>query len=74
VRFAGPAGRIVLDRLRTVDKTRLIRELGRIRPPSVLIGATIVAAMWRFISSGETIEQGRPPRIPLLTVRSRPPR
>lgn len=30
VRFEGQAGWIVLDQLRTVDKTRLIRKLGRI--------------------------------------------
>lgn len=30
VRFEGQTGWIVLDQLRTVDKTRLIRKLGRI--------------------------------------------
>jgi mRNA interferase MazF len=29
-RFAGKSGYVVLDQLRTVDKTRLIRRLGRI--------------------------------------------
>ncbi len=30
MQFAGKAGQIVLDQLRTVDKTRLVRRLGRI--------------------------------------------
>jgi mRNA interferase MazF len=33
-RFQGKAGQIVLDQLRTVDKTRLVRRLGRISPAS----------------------------------------
>jgi mRNA interferase MazF len=31
-RFQGKRGQIVLDQLRTVDKTRLVRRLGRISP------------------------------------------
>ena len=30
--FKGKSGQIVLDQIRTVDKTRLIRRLGRISP------------------------------------------
>lgn len=31
-KFEGRAGQIVLDQIRTVDKTRLVRKLGRISP------------------------------------------
>ena len=31
-RFKGRAGQIVLDQIRTVDKTRLVRRLGRLDP------------------------------------------
>ena len=31
VRFQGKAGQIVLDQIRTVDKARLVRRLGRIQ-------------------------------------------
>ena len=31
-RFGGKDGQVVLDQLRTVDKTRLVRRLGRIAP------------------------------------------
>jgi mRNA interferase MazF len=30
-RFLGKEGQVVLDRLRTVDKTRLVRKLGRMK-------------------------------------------
>lgn len=30
--FQGVAGQIVLDQIRTVDKTRLVRKLGRLSP------------------------------------------
>ena len=32
--FQGKQGQIVLDQIRTVDKTRLMRKLGRITPPT----------------------------------------
>ena len=32
--FQGRQGQIVLDQIRTVDKTRLLRKLGRITPPT----------------------------------------
>ena len=42
-RFQGKSGQVVLDQLRTVDQTRLIRRLGRISPSvqrQVLTGLT----------------------------------
>lgn len=38
-RFAGKAGHVVLDQLRTVDRSRLIRRAGRLK------GATVLAAL-----------------------------
>jgi mRNA interferase MazF len=32
--FQGKQGQIVLDQIRTVDKVRLMRKLGRITPPT----------------------------------------
>ena len=32
--FQGRQGQLVLDQIRTVDKTRLMRKLGRITPPT----------------------------------------
>ena len=34
VRFQGKDGQIVLDQLRTVDKTRLVKRLGKISAPT----------------------------------------
>jgi mRNA interferase MazF len=31
-RFQGKRGEIVLDQMRTIDKSRLVRRLGRVRP------------------------------------------
>jgi mRNA interferase MazF len=33
-RFAGKTGQIVLDQIRTVDQTRLVKKLGRIDAPT----------------------------------------
>ena len=33
-RFQGKKGQVVLDQIRTVDKTRLVRKLGRIGKPT----------------------------------------
>lgn len=41
-RFRGKAGQIVLDQLRTVDKARLVRRLGRISPAAQ---AQVLAAL-----------------------------
>ena len=32
VRFAGKRGKVVLDQIRTVDKSRLIKNLGKLKP------------------------------------------
>lgn len=34
-RFAGKAGQVVLDQLRTVDRARLVRRLGRLPAPTL---------------------------------------
>jgi len=41
-RFRGKAGQVVLDQLRTVDKVRLVRRLGRI---SDAVQAQILSAL-----------------------------
>ena len=33
-RFAGKSGEVVVDQLRTVDRERLVRHLGRLSPPT----------------------------------------
>jgi len=33
-RFAGKSGEVVADQLRTVDRERLVRHLGRLSPPT----------------------------------------
>ncbi len=32
VRFAGKSGQVVLDQIRTIDKSRLIKNLGKLKP------------------------------------------
>lgn len=44
--FGGKAGEIVLDQLRTVDRTRLVKRLGRIGPPVRSAVLTKLAAMF----------------------------
>ncbi|MFM7143671.1 MAG: type II toxin-antitoxin system PemK/MazF family toxin, partial [Alphaproteobacteria bacterium] len=34
-RFAGRSGLVVVDQLRTVDRHRLLRRLGRLSPPTL---------------------------------------
>jgi len=41
-RFQGKQGQIVLDQLRTVDKVRLVKRLGRIGPS---VQSTVLAAL-----------------------------
>lgn len=41
-RFQGKSGQIVLDQLRTVDKVRLVKQLGRISPS---VQRTLLAAL-----------------------------
>lgn len=45
-KFRGKAGQIVLDQLRTVDKTRLIRKLGTISRPAQVEVLTVVTEMF----------------------------
>lgn len=45
-RFAGKEGQIVLDRLRTVDKARLVRRLGEIDPEMGRMVLAVLAEMF----------------------------
>ena len=45
-RFQGKAGQVVLDQLRTVDKTRLIRRLGRVSLPAQKAVLVVLAEMF----------------------------
>ena len=45
-RFQGKAGQIVLDQIRTVDKTRLIQPLGQISPDEQSLVLEILAEMF----------------------------
>ena len=45
-RFQGKDGQIVLDQLRTVDKVRLVRRLGRISEPTRQAVLASLAAMF----------------------------
>jgi mRNA interferase MazF len=45
-KFRGKAGQIVLDQLRTVDKTRLIPKLGTISRPAQVEVLTVVTEMF----------------------------
>lgn len=44
--FRGKSGRIVLDQLRTVDKTRLVRRLGTIDQPTRALLLSVLAEMF----------------------------
>ena len=44
--FQGRQGQIVLDQIRTVDKTRLMRKLGRITPPTQRAVLTVLHSMF----------------------------
>ena len=44
--FQGRQGQIVLDQIRTVDKTRLMRKLGRITPPTQKAVLAILQSMF----------------------------
>jgi len=46
VRFQGKDGQIVLDQLRTVDKARLIKRLGRISPSAQKGVLAVLAEMF----------------------------
>jgi mRNA interferase MazF len=45
-RFKGKAGQIVLDQIRTVDKTRLVRRLGRLDPKTGMKVLALVAELF----------------------------
>lgn len=45
-RFQGKAGQVVLDQIRTVDKTRLIRRLGRISLSAQKAVLSVLAEMF----------------------------
>ena len=44
--FQGEQGQIVLDQIRTVDKARLMRKLGRITPPTQRTVLAILQSMF----------------------------
>ncbi len=46
VRFQGKDGQIVLDQSRTIDKTRLIKRLGRVRPSTQKAVLAVLAEMF----------------------------
>jgi mRNA interferase MazF len=45
-KFQGKSGEVVLDQLRTVDKTRLVRRLGRLEPSTSDAVLTTLAEMF----------------------------
>lgn len=45
-RFRGRAGFVVLDQLRTVDRERLIRRLGRLAPATLIRALAILQEMF----------------------------
>jgi mRNA interferase MazF len=45
-RFGGKAGHVVLDQIRTVDRARLIRKLGRLSPPTLNHGLSALQEMF----------------------------
>jgi len=45
-RFKGKAGQIVLDQLRTVDKARLVRRLGRLDPKTGAKALAVLAELF----------------------------
>jgi mRNA interferase MazF len=45
-RFKGKAGQIVLDQIRTVDKTRLVRRLGRLDPKTGMNALALLAELF----------------------------
>jgi mRNA interferase MazF len=45
-RFAAQAGHVVLDQIRTVDRERLIRKLGRLSPPTLHSALSVLQEMF----------------------------
>jgi mRNA interferase MazF len=46
LRFKGRRGQVVLDQLRTVDRSRILRKLGRLRPAQSERVLTVLAEMF----------------------------
>ena len=46
VRFKGKSGQIVLDRIRTVDKSRLVKRVGKIGEPARGLVLTLLAELF----------------------------
>ena len=45
-RFAGKAGHVVLDQIRTVDRERMIRKLGRVAPSTLEQALSVLQEMF----------------------------
>lgn len=45
-KFHGRAGHVVLDQIRTVDRERLVRKLGRLRPATVDAALRVLQEMF----------------------------
>ena len=45
-RFQGKAGQVVLDQLRTVDKARLLRRVGRVGPSTQRAALAVLAELF----------------------------
>jgi len=45
-RFQGKAGFVVLDQIRTVDRRRLVKELGRLSPQALEKSLQVLAEMF----------------------------
>ena len=45
-RFAGKAGHVVLDKIRTVDRERLVRRLGRLSPGTLTTALSVLQDMF----------------------------
>lgn len=45
-RFAGKQGHIVLDQIRAVDRSRLVRRLGALSPPTVRTALKVLQEMF----------------------------
>jgi mRNA interferase MazF len=46
VRFGGKSGLIVLDQIRTLDKSRLIRRLGAVTRPTLMITLAVLRELF----------------------------
>ena len=45
-RFGGRVGHVVLDQIRTVDRLRLVRRLGRLSPPTLIRALSLLQEMF----------------------------